>query len=307
MNKLPELLQLKRKGFTLIELLVVIAIIAILIGLLLPAVQKVRDAAARTQSVNNLKQMGLAMHSFNDVNGLLPPASGWYPSAPVSLSDSGKTFGTVFFYLFPYIEQNNAFNSSYGQDPECLWNPSYKNNPIYAAMAYRANNCYNPVKIFIAPNDISSYAQSTNVSYVANSSTLNGQLSIQTITDGSSNTMLLTEGYAFCYTFSYSNGVYNYNIREGEYNLGPSSLQSYNYGWLIYNYTGPSIKTPSNIFQSKPQSYTCDATTGQSHSPGAIQVLLGDGSVRGVVSGISYTTWNAALTPNGGEVLGSDW
>jgi len=87
----------RRLGFTLIELLVVIAIIAILIALLVPAVQKVREAAARTQIINNLKQCALALHSCNDVNRKLPPATGTFGSAIVSRALS--------IHLLPYVEQ----------------------------------------------------------------------------------------------------------------------------------------------------------------------------------------------------------
>jgi prepilin-type N-terminal cleavage/methylation domain-containing protein len=133
-SPLSSALPRRRAGFTLIELLVVIAIIAILIGLLLPAVQKVRDSAARMQSANNLHQIGLALHNAHDSNGMFPPilvnqwasffASGSVHYSGTYLPNNQSTAGvdkTTFFYcLLPYLEQSSLHDSIVAPNPNFL-------------------------------------------------------------------------------------------------------------------------------------------------------------------------------------------
>src|SRR5690242_8140908 len=99
----------KRTAFTLIELLVVIAIIAILIALLVPAVQKVREAASRTQCINNLKQIGVALHGFHDANKRLPPGSA-NDMAPFGTNGGAQWGSSWMVYILPYIDQGPLYS-----------------------------------------------------------------------------------------------------------------------------------------------------------------------------------------------------
>jgi prepilin-type N-terminal cleavage/methylation domain-containing protein/prepilin-type processing-associated H-X9-DG protein len=125
---MPRFLEKRRwwsRGFTLIELLVVIAIIAVLIGLLLPAVQKVREAASRLRCQNNLKQLGLACHTYNDANNKFPPGGSFRQLPDHSTSIWGADKGSLFVHTLPYIEQDNLYRAipdlTFSNSIDAIW------------------------------------------------------------------------------------------------------------------------------------------------------------------------------------------
>src|SRR5438105_12985361 len=162
----------RRHGFTLIELLVVIAIIAVLIGLLLPAVQKVREAAARSQSSNNLKQIALAMHNFNDANGTrLPQLNDTAPNAPnMTTNNQGAGLASIFFNILPYIEQDNVYRIFQKSSTNPVPTQTYANNNTGTVGSTPPGGvAINIIKTFISPADSTASNGTTfGVTYTVN-------------------------------------------------------------------------------------------------------------------------------------------
>jgi prepilin-type N-terminal cleavage/methylation domain-containing protein len=284
-----------RRGYTLIELLVVIAIIAVLIGLLVPAVQKVREAANRMACANNLHQLNLGTHCFHDTNGRLPPAFGWVGS---------NAWGTWWFHLLPYIEEQNAYNTSRVGN---LW--SVKQNQMYART----------FKVYFCPSDPSvgstgtvldeqgtawggtSYGGNAWIGCIhdANGNFLSPEGAARipaSFPDGTSNTMLYCEHYVSC--------------TNSDNPFGGSSWSYYrtdDAAWYLYG--GIGVFDDQSMFQVQPSPFqgNCDPTLGSTPHSSGMMVGLCDGSVRSVSVSVSPATWWYLNTPAGGEVLPNDW
>jgi prepilin-type N-terminal cleavage/methylation domain-containing protein/prepilin-type processing-associated H-X9-DG protein len=299
-----------RLAFTLIELLVVIAIIAILIGLLLPAVQKVREAAARAKCSNNLKQWGIALHSYHDVNGQFP-----YPAR-------NNPRQTYVSFVWAYIEQTALASRN---DP---------NQHFYLAPGTIAGTmnglCGQRVPQYLCPSDngtidqnVGTY-QRTRGNYMLNwgptpydtapSGTgkapfyhVNGNRStpgktvMASITDGTSNTLMMSESLLaksandndWRGDIHNDDGVFKFMTNLTPNTTAPDVILN---GW--FQATGDPLMP---AVPGSPQYYAA-----RSRHPGGVNAIMCDGSLRFARSSTTLSAWQAMGTMDGGEVYQND-
>ena len=280
-----------RKGFTLIELLVVIAIIAILIGLLLPAVQKVREAAARTQCQNNLKQIGLALHNFHDNRQRFPVAN-------------TPAFGSAFTQVLPYLEQENLEkNYDYNSTPTAATNDAVTSQTV---KVYRCPSMVPPPSATAGEAAWSSYVAcigNTHAWFNPNGS--NGIIvrreanprgvALTAIPDGTSNTIAVGES--------------NYRLPDYVWSSGPKAGQLRgglaSWPWGYPGYSMASTNLPMNVHAdvSHHPSVIDRLQAFRSDHSGGGNFLFGDGSVRFIQETIDPITFSALGSRNGGEVV----
>ncbi len=311
-------MRIRHHGFTLIELLVVIAIIAVLIGLLLPAVQKVRDAAARITCTNNLKQIGLALHNYHDANGSLPPAIRDYYPLPTDPHQWLSWLGR----LMPFYEQDNLARNMEAAFASQGSNPNPFLNPPHLGLSQ-------PLSVLRCPSDSRQYTvaysegiviaftgylgiSGTNLRTMDGTLYWNSRVKFADMTDGLSNTLVAGErppGATLDFGWWYSGAgqwdsgggpVGNYPVRNtgscdvtlgmAEINLGANGIST-----LDSCPPGPYKYGPGNI------NNPCDQFHFWSLHSGGSNFLAGDGSVTFVTYGAAHVMTGMG-TRNGGEV-----
>ncbi|HWL07853.1 MAG TPA: DUF1559 domain-containing protein [Planctomicrobium sp.] len=316
----------RRPGFTLIELLVVIAIIATLVALLLPAVQQAREAARRSQCKNNLKQLALAMHNYHDTYSIFPTGI-FYTGPQGHHCGHGLRGSTWFHQILPFIEQS-AFYHQYlaprMQADSCYASGSNWNNEVFNVPAVAKNTRFN---VFMCPSDPSRGGLSTSGfmgNYIASAGSthfgqgagrnhgldLNGMffrqsaLRMRNVTDGTSRTMLMSEGIIRGKTSAVSNG------NAGDYWSGLwlgsifSALEPPNTLVADRNHGCRSTEWPTApctaVGESAGEANTYVVFARSNHT-GGVQVSFMDGSVQFVSSYIDRDIFQAMSTREGGE------
>lgn len=296
----------RRVGFTLIELLVVIAIIAVLVGLLVPAVQKVREAANRMSCSNNLKQLGLAIHSHNDTFGRFPPGFADLQNQIANPTNFGPGWGWAS-HLLPFIEQDNAFKS-------IRFDKSIA-DPLNAQVRGSI------IKTFLCPSDNHTQAFQTDgngvmvgpSNYVGMFGSRempddpgrgegvffrNSRIRLADLVDGSSNTLLVGERNSRLCKSTWTGFV----LGAVTFPAGEPDEAEQPYA-LILGHTG--INDPSDPPHT-PNGSDLHAEDFASNHTSGVNFLQGDGSVRMIKSTIRPAAWVALGTRAGGEVVQDD-
>jgi prepilin-type N-terminal cleavage/methylation domain-containing protein len=295
---------MRRSAFTLMELLVVVAIVAVLLALSLPAVMRVRDAAARLSSKNNLKQIVLATHNFGDTHsGTLPSLAGHTRSG----------FTSMYVDILPYLEGSSVYSE------------------FLAATSRRSSQF--TIKVFISPADPTSNSTGSadgRTSYGANAQLFVGEPSLaRSVPDGTSNTIAFSEHYAVCGTTQFLwFAEYSQEVsfpfdpsetvvlhRASFADNGPKVLQyrpsgdNFTYRDVYPVIIGDPPRTegsdPTATFQARPRPAECDPRIPQTpHN--ALLAAFCDGSVRTIGQGMKNAAFWSLVTPDGGEIV-SDW
>jgi len=319
----------RRVAFTLIELLVVIAIIAVLIGLLVPAVQKVREAANRMSCTNNLKQLGLAQHNFQTAQGMFPQG---YDGRPYSASPSTTFRWSALAALLPYIEQSTVVLDTtiplFGP-PTAVPADGFPGNFEISTRNQAMVNT--TVKTFLCPSDRMTHIVSVNrrpTNYVACAGNggidgdnvnangvyyANSMTRIADLLDGTSNTAAMSESLLGRGDGQTATGDLWIDYREPPAALteggcgGAAWSTVRNYCWAdggargaIYSHHYPPNSTTADCFARVRYNWKA----ARSNHTGGVNVLLCDGSVRFVKNAIDPVVWQGLATRAGGEIPG---
>jgi prepilin-type N-terminal cleavage/methylation domain-containing protein len=320
---MSSILRRNRRGFTLIELLVVIAIIGVLIGLLLPAVQKVREAANRTACMNNLKQISLAaINAANQYRGLMPPAFDNYGGKPVWTDGKTQYQGSIWYHLLPFLDENAIYAfypPIYGpQGSAKAGMATY--GPTSATINQQAQSY--KVSVYRCPSDATSsngtftftnhklYGNATfgTTSYAANWQVFGKPGGVRipdALTRGASKTLLFTEKSAICGAPSTATGNPLGGAlwaMRGPYTPDPSPGENWaGMVGFIFSQSGIPVAYPHAASDITQQQWLfqlptdqCDPFKAQTpHAGQAINCAMGDGRVISVSRGT--TTWETAL------------